>query len=271
MFYGLYYRTNVLLHRLINLYYPSIILSRKRLELNRCIYPLDSPEPLVSIRIATYNRANLLKERTIPAILNQTYQNFEVIIVGDHCTDNTAQVIASFQDQRFKYYESRAKEMAIADPAKRWCVSGYAAFIQALDMCTGDWIATIDDDDEWLPHHLEDLLGYARENGLEMVYSKVRREMPDGSFGVIGSDRLQCGEISHAAVMYSKRLAFFRYSYEAHKYVMPADWEMWERMKRAGAKIGFLNKVTAIHYKERQQDDAHQITYSTARKQENFS
>jgi hypothetical protein len=264
-------KTKIFIYRLIDFYYPALILSRRRLEVNRRIYPLDRPEPLISIRIATYNRAQLLKERTIPAILKQTYQNFEVIIVGDHCTDNTAAVVASFHDRRLKFYESRATNQFIADPLQRWCVVGYEAYIQALDLCTGDWIATTDDDDEWLPTHLEDLLNHAQANDLEMVYSKVRREMPDGSFEVIGEKELRCNGISQAAVLYSKRLAFFRYSYEVHKYAVPADWEMWERMKRSGAKIGFLNKLTAIHYKERQQDDAHQITYSSACQQENFN
>ncbi|GAI16908.1 unnamed protein product [marine sediment metagenome] len=59
--------------------------------------------PKVSVIIPTYNRANLLP-RTIKSVLNQTFRDFELIIVDDGSTDNTKQVIERFQtDLRVKY------------------------------------------------------------------------------------------------------------------------------------------------------------------------
>ena len=51
-------------------------------------------QPLVSVCVATYNRARLLIERSVPSVLQQTYKNFELIIVGDGCDDETAELLA---------------------------------------------------------------------------------------------------------------------------------------------------------------------------------
>jgi len=58
--------------------------------------------PLVSICIPTYNRANMIG-KAIESALSQTYQNIEVIVVDNNSTDNTAEVVASFQDNRLQY------------------------------------------------------------------------------------------------------------------------------------------------------------------------
>ena len=58
--------------------------------------------PLVSVVIPAYNQAEFLAA-TIQSVLNQTYQNFEVIVVNDASTDNTEEVIGQFDDPRLKY------------------------------------------------------------------------------------------------------------------------------------------------------------------------
>ena len=58
--------------------------------------------PLVSIVIPTYNQAEFLAQ-TIQSVLDQTYQNFEIIVVNDSSTDNTDEVIGQFDDPRLKY------------------------------------------------------------------------------------------------------------------------------------------------------------------------
>ena len=45
--------------------------------------------PLISIYIPTFNRKKLLEIRSIPSVLNQTYKNFELLVIGDRCTDNS--------------------------------------------------------------------------------------------------------------------------------------------------------------------------------------
>ena len=238
-------------HRVASMYYMKMHFERQRLIENRDIYPIQKENPLISIRIPTYNRAEVLKERTLPGILNQTYKNFEVIIVADHCTDNTEEVVRSFNDPRIKYYNSQAyPKEHFMDSEKRWFVPGYTALTQALDFCIGDWIATTDDDDEWLPDHLEKLLKFAMENNHEVVYSKVKRQLDENTWDTVGDGIFEWGRVSHASVMYNKRLAFLRYSRDCWKYKMPYDGEFFDRLRMLGARIGFLDEVTAIHYME---------------------
>jgi glycosyltransferase involved in cell wall biosynthesis len=100
------------------------------------------PPPLVSIILPTYNRAHLLK-RSIQSILNQTYKNFELIIVNDGSTDNTREVVENFHDRRIYYVEHEKRRGA------------NAARNTGIKLAKGEYIAFQDDDDIWLPRKLE--------------------------------------------------------------------------------------------------------------------
>src|SRR6266496_3474924 len=73
---------------------------QRRLEAARREVPLTpiGERPLVSVRVATFNRAELLVGRALPSVLNQTYDELEVVVVGDHCTDQTAERIEALGD-----------------------------------------------------------------------------------------------------------------------------------------------------------------------------
>ena len=61
-------------------------------------------EDLVSIITPTYNCGKFINE-TIKSVLNQTYKNWEMIIVDDCSTDDTEKVVLKFDDERIKYYK----------------------------------------------------------------------------------------------------------------------------------------------------------------------
>jgi len=210
----------------------------------------NNENPLISVRIPTYNRSKILSERVIPSILRQTYQNFEIIVVGDHCTDNTEELINNFNDNRIKFFNLPKRGSYPTNPLDRWRVAGIVPANKGLELCTGDWIAPLDDDDEFSEDHLEILLNYAMQNDFEMVYGVVQMEKKPGKWVNVGSYPLNSGEMCHLSVLYHSRLKFFKYDINAWKYEEPADWNMWRRMKKAGVRIGFLNKVVGKHYLE---------------------
>ncbi len=207
-----------------------------------------SKGPLISVRIPTYNRAGILAERTIPSVLRQTYQNFEIVIVGDHCTDSTDELIKKLGDERIKFYDLPERGSYPADPVDRWRVAGVEPANKGIELCSGEWIAPLDDDDEFSEDHLEVLLSYASENDYEMVYGVVEMETGPGGWMNLGAYPPKCGTIGHLAVLYHARLKFFKYDINAWKYGEPADWNMWRRMKEAGVRMGFVNRVVGKHY-----------------------
>lgn len=206
--------------------------------------------PLISVRIPTYNRGKILTERTIPSVLRQTYQNFEIIIVGDHCTDNTEELLKDFNDERIKFYNLPKRGKYPMNPHDRWMVAGVDPANKGIELCSGDWIAPLDDDDEFSEDHLEMLLNYALEHNCEMVYGIVQMEKEPGKWINLGSYPLKYAGICHLSVLYHSKLKFFKYDINAWKYGEPADWNMWRRMKEAGVRIGFVNKVVGKHYLE---------------------
>ncbi len=127
-------------------------------------------EPLVSVVIPTYNRADLLP-RAVDSVLNQTYENLEVIVVDDGSTDNTEEVIKDYTDPRVRYI--KLEENRGQNPARN-------VGIRAAD---GEFIANQDSDDKWLPEKLEKQMEVYLEDPdvPKLVYTKVRGRFKDGT------------------------------------------------------------------------------------------
>ena len=98
--------------------------------------------PLVSVVIPTHNRSELLL-RAMMSVQCQTYGSIEVFVVGDYCEDNTETVVESFNDKRFEFIANTRTPGA----------SG--ARNMGLLAARGEYIAFLDDDDEWLPTKLQ--------------------------------------------------------------------------------------------------------------------
>ena len=101
-----------------------------------------SDNPIVSVIIPTYNRANLLP-RAVDSILSQTFTDYEIIIVDDHSSDITQDVISNLRDSRIRSIRHERNK-------------GQSASINTgITNSRGEYIAFLDDDDEWLPDKLE--------------------------------------------------------------------------------------------------------------------
>ncbi|MBK7095788.1 MAG: glycosyltransferase family 2 protein [Saprospiraceae bacterium] len=97
---------------------------------------------LFSIIIPSYNRANMIS-KAILSVLDQTYTDWELIIVDDGSTDNTSEVVNSFDDIRIKYFYKDHEERSIARNF-------------GIEKAAGTYISFLDDDDYYLPEFLEE-------------------------------------------------------------------------------------------------------------------
>ncbi len=116
---------------------------------------------LVSIIMPSYNTAPYIAE-SIQSVLNQTYKDWELIIVDDCSTDNTDEVVDSFLDNRIKYLKNEINSGAAASRNK------------ALREAKGKWIAFLDSDDLWMPEKLEKQIHFMEEKGYYFTFTDYR-------------------------------------------------------------------------------------------------
>jgi len=98
--------------------------------------------PFFTVIIPTHNRSNLLN-RAVTSVLDQTFEDFEIIIVDDHSTDDTSSAVKLFSDPRIHHM--------LNNRTKGACGARNVGILSAK----GKWVAFLDDDDVWLPEKLK--------------------------------------------------------------------------------------------------------------------
>lgn len=133
------YRNNIRNYYLENYTYPMTeVLEQRQKRMEE--------KPLVSIVMATYNGEKFLQKQ-LESIEKLTYDNFELIISDDGSTDDTLSIIESFKDRlNISLYTNEGKHGATGN------------FENGLNHINGEYVALCDQDDIWLPDHIEKLL-----------------------------------------------------------------------------------------------------------------
>jgi Glycosyl transferase family 2 len=210
------------------------------------------PEPLVSITVATCGRPDLLNTRSLPSILGQTYEHIEVVVVGDHVGEETAETIAAIGDPRLRYANLTQRHPASEDPFKSWLVASTMARNEAMRLATGDWVVAFDDDDSMRPDHVEQLLAAAKEERAEVSYGRVRYHWADGARIDSGDFPPKLSQFSWDGALYHAGLRFFERELVAAHLSVPGDWYLCDRMLRAGVRFHMIEAVVAdVHPSER--------------------
>ena len=122
--------------------------------------------PLVSVLIATYNRASTLRY-ALESVLWQTFQDFEVWVIGDCCTDDSARVVESFHDPRLHWLNLSSNSGFQSVPHN-----------EGLRRSRGKYIAYLNHDDIWLPEHLQLLVRALEKNDADFAYGLLEWVTP---------------------------------------------------------------------------------------------
>ncbi|WP_333660647.1 glycosyltransferase family 2 protein [Chishuiella changwenlii] len=143
---------------------------------------------LVSIITPCYNSERFIQE-TYQSIFNQTYKNWEWIIVDDCSKDSSVKIINCFNDDRVKLFIQDSNQGAAVARNK------------ALDIAKGKYITFIDSDDLWLPNFLEVTINYLESNNENLVYTSYKRVDENLNFAL--NDFIAIDKINRNRILYN--------------------------------------------------------------------
>lgn len=196
---------------------------------------INFEHPKVTVLMPVYNCESYIKE-SLESVLNQTFRNFEILIIDDSSTDGTVSIIKSFKDNRIKLIEKAVN-------------TGYTRSLNiGLKIAKGEYIARMDGDDISLLNRFEEQVNFLEEN-LDVVLCGTQ-------FEIIGGCKIDVPEkneeiklallesncIAHPSVMFRKS-AIQKHSLWYDSKMEPAeDYDLWVRLIRIG-KFHNLQKV----------------------------
>lgn len=251
--------------------YYSIVEPLKLEELRNVYYNqyLNDKNPLITVYTPTYNRVEMLKTRSVKSVLDQTYTNYEYVIIGDSCTDQTEEYVTSLGDNRIKFWNIPRRWYRYPPTAfNHWLAGPVCAANFALQLVRGKWIARIDDDDVWVKDHLETLLRYAQEHDYEFVSGRSFSLDENGSkveipithrayqlhsyLSVMSSFDLnrEVKAGSPSSWLYRTYLKYFRYNEDCWRKNNNRvnDTDFLERIYEMGVRIGFVDAPVMYYY-----------------------
>jgi glycosyltransferase involved in cell wall biosynthesis len=194
--------------------------------------------PRVSVIIATYNWSSVLTY-SIGSVLRQTMDDFELLVVGDGCTDDSEQVVASIGDPRVRWINLPANSGHQGGPNN-----------EGLRQAGGELIAYLGHDDLWLPHHLQAHVAAIDTSGADMTHSLLAlveaegRAMwavtPQAAYGVWGPPSCTV----HRRTV-TEALGGWR---DYRELTIPPENDLWRRARDAGRRFSFVPRLTAIKF-----------------------
>lgn len=187
--------------------------------------------PTVSVMLCAYNAEKYIHE-TIESVLNQTYTNFEFIIIDDGSTDNTVDTIKRYRDKRIRIFRGRHN------------------YIHSLNLgmrnCRGEYIARIDADDRMKPERLEKQIQIMKDHpDIAACFSWAEKfGASDGihGFNVKGKVKnsyfwlLTGNFLTHPTVMLRKSFMKEHHLYYKN-YPYAEDYKLWTDIARIGDNI----------------------------------
>ena len=203
-----------------------------------------SKTPLVSVVMSVYNGEKYLRE-AIESILNQTFTDFEFIIINDGSNDDTLNIIKSYKDPRIILISRENKGLV-------------ASLNEGIERARGKYIARQDADDASLPQRLTRQVEYLRLHENCVVVGSRIQEIDDVGvphYRVVLSNELPndslelslffCNPLAHGTVLMRTDIVRAVGGYES-RYWPAEDYELWGRMSKVG-RLAVLDEVLYLY------------------------
>jgi glycosyltransferase involved in cell wall biosynthesis len=200
--------------------------------------------PTVSVILPTFNWPSVLSY-AIQTVLRQTFTDFELLVIGDCCTDNTAEVVSTFNDPRVRWHNLPQNCGNQAGPNN-----------VGLELARADFVAYMHQDDLWLPNHLAVLVQAMQTHDVPLAQTLLlevgpqpeclRRVIGLANTGGYGPDKVP---ISTPAVMHrtdiGRRAGGWR-DWKLLYQTPPSDF--WERILSLDARLLTLSEITVVKF-----------------------
>jgi glycosyltransferase involved in cell wall biosynthesis len=196
--------------------------------------------PQVSVIVATYDWSSVLRH-AVASVLAQTFTDFELLVVGDACSDDSAAVVASFRDRRVRWHNLASNFGSQSGPNNA-----------GLELARGRYVAYLGHDDLWLPEHLALLTRRLEATGADFAFTVSSLVLPDdgrwvsglldGPFGardfVVPSSLMH----RHEAVARIGPWPDYR------EIALPPDVEWQQRAVAAGLRFAAVPRLTVVKF-----------------------
>lgn len=195
---------------------------------------------LISVILPVYNGGNFLEE-SIESILNQTYQNFEFIIINDGSTDNSHQIIDKYLENKKIIYVSRENKGLVQ------------TLNEALRLSKGEFIARMDQDDICYPNRLESQIKFMDRNKLDVCGCNYEIIDEVGNYlktKIVEKENFEfllsamMVPFIHPSVMYKNFFNDKKINYGGDNFNINAeDYDLWVRIFEKNLKFGNLDEI----------------------------
>ena len=198
--------------------------------------------PRFSVIIPTYNQAQFL-QKAIQSVIDQTYKDWEMIIVDNYSTDNTHEIVSSFNNSNIQYL--KINNMGIIAKSRN----------RGIVESKGRYIAFLDSDDYWYPNKLEVINNYLNTENSFICHSEKWIYLNDDSKSKIvhyGPKRManyfsllfngNCISTSAVVVLRSSLFEVGLFN-ESKNLITSEDYDLWLKLSNAGIKMSFLKDV----------------------------
>jgi hypothetical protein len=208
--------------------------------------------PRVSVVIPTYNWSEALRF-SIRSVLRQRFGDFELLVIGDACTDDSAEVAASFGDPRVRWHNLPRNSGSQVGPNNA-----------GLEMARGDYVAYLGQDDLWAPLHLESLVEALDRTGADLAYAVTILYGPPGS-GIRGVTGLLAPEpgaplrhIPPSSFMHRRDLVARIGPWRDHRTIrVPHDYDLLLRIWELRQSFVATGRLSALKFTTAWRPDAY--------------